>query len=107
MNKEGMNYTTKLAKVLGMAAIGALFGWGIGSMNELPFMAAYFGAGVPFGWNLVNKVIPINVIGFSIWALFFMVIKLGFAAIIGMFALPVLLIYYIFKIVQEKRSITL
>ena len=62
---------------------------------------AYFGAGVPFGWRLIGKIIPFNIIGFSIGALFFMAIKLGLAAITGMFALPILIIYYIIKINQK------
>jgi ABC-type multidrug transport system permease subunit len=100
-----VNYKKELTKVLTMAAIGAVIGYGLGMGMEkdleMQIMMAYFGAGVPFGWKLIGKIIPFNIIGFSIGALFFMVIKLGLAALTGMLALPILIIYYIIKITQK------
>lgn len=105
MNNKGKNYTKDLRTVLMKAAIGVIIGLMFGVTQDMPILMAYFGAGIPFGWNLIGKLIPFNLVGFSIPVLFFWTIKLGLSGIIGVFALPILIVYYVVRIWLENRSV--
>jgi len=51
-------------------------------------------------------IVPLNLVGFSKGVLIFWVIKFGISAIIGFFALPILVVYYIVRIIMENKRVT-
>lgn len=62
----------------------------------------------PFGWTLVNKIIPFNLVGTSWRVVPFWLLKIALSAAIGVIAFPIINIYYIagilFSAVKSKRE---
>ena len=108
MKNELRDYKKELMKVLIKAVIGAIIGFGLGAgLDTSAVFMAIVGAGIPFGWRLISMIVPFNLVGFSVGVLIFWVVKLSISAMIGVIALPILVVYYIIRIVMEnKKSVT-
>lgn len=106
MDNEVKDYKKELGKVLIKAVIGAIIGFGLAAgLETSASLLALVGAGIPFGWKLFGMIIPFNLIGFSVGAIFFWMIKFSISAVVGIVALPILIIYYIIKIVQQNKVV--
>ena len=100
LNKE--YYVEQLTKTIAFAVVAVIVSELLLSVSSMPsnstIFASLFLAGIPSGWSIINHILGgWTIIGGPI-GLIFLLFRFFLAVMIGIFALPIKLIYYIIKI---------
>lgn len=100
LNKE--YYIEQLTKTIAFAVVAVIVSQLVLSVSSMPsnstIFASLFLAGIPSGWSIINHILGgWTIIGGPI-GLIFLLFRFFLAVIIGIFALPIKIIYYIIKI---------
>lgn len=100
LNKE--YYIEQLTKTIAFAVVAVKVSQLVLSVSSMPsnstIFASLFLAGIPSGWSIINHILGgWTIIGGPI-GLIFLLFRFFLAVIIGIFALPIKIIYYIIKI---------
>lgn len=93
-------YTVLWIKVLIVAGIGVFIDKAIGAGEEIHAFV-FFLPSMVYGMTLFNKVVKFNLFGTHDFVLVFWMLKLILSIFIGIFALPIINIYYITKIIYH------
>ena len=100
-------YHAALKKMLIFACLGAIIGFLIGLSNwdgiiGMLILFTWTGAGAPSGWITLEKIFGKHFfIGNPLLVLLAYCFRIGFSFAVGIFALPIRLIYYSIKSRQE------
>lgn len=107
---DGLNreyYVEQLTKTLVYAVVAVIVSQIFLSVTSVPsastIFASLFLAGIPSGWSIINHILGgWTIIGGPI-GLAFLFIRFCLAVMIGIFALPIKVVYYIIKIRAASR----
>ena len=87
---------------IGLFVFFALMGEDVSELGMgLVFALIY--SGLPYGWELSGRVIGFSVIGSIPVMVVFFIFRLAAALFVGVFGYPVVLIYNLVKMLQEKK----
>lgn len=105
INKE--NYVEQLTKTIAFAVVAVIASQLLLSVSSMPsnstIFASLFLAGIPSGWSIINHILGgWTIIGGPI-GLIFLLFRFFLAVMIGIFALPIKIIYYIIKICAASK----
>ena len=100
LNKE--YYVEQLTKTIAFAVVAVIVSQLVLSVSSMSSDSSIFAslilAGIPSGWSIIDHILG----GWTIWGgpigLIFLLFRFFLAVIIGIFALPIKIIYYIIKI---------
>ena len=100
LNKE--YYVEQLTKTIAFAVVAVIVSELLLSVSSMPsnstIFASLFLAGIPSGWSIINHILGgWTIIGGPI-GLAFLFIRFCLAVMIGIFALPIKIVYYLIKI---------
>lgn len=101
-NAEIRNYSRPLVICAIMFVVGCFVGTGIG---DGPFLMGYVFTCIYGGWSIVGQFFNNFFISLDLHSIiFYYGLKVVFAAIIGIFATPIFLIYCIIKLIQTAKK---
>lgn len=105
LNRE--YYVEQLIKTVAFAVVAVIVSQIVLSVTSMPsdsaIFASLFLAGIPSGWSIISHILGgWTIIGGPI-GLAFLFIRFCLAVMIGIFALPIKIIYYIIKIRVTSR----
>jgi hypothetical protein len=100
LNKE--YYVEQLTKTIAFAVVAVIVSQLVLSVSSTPSDVSIFPslllAGIPSGWSIINHILGGWIIIGGPIGLIFLLFRFFLAVIIGIFALPIKIIYYIIKI---------
>lgn len=89
-----------IAVIVSMVVLSAMDG---GMSSSGNFMISLFLAGIPSGWSIIGHILGGWTIIGGTAGIIFMMIRFILAVMIGLFALPIKIVYYIFKIRSASK----
>ena len=104
---EGKNYFAEFIKMWVKAILIYLVGGFILGMIVGDGFSQYFGivaALTVFGATFFDKVLPFNLFGNHNVVIFFWILKIVISFVIGIFAFPIVNLFYIIKIIKQIIS---